>query len=212
MSDTDLPRLLAANENTLVRLQSISQLQAQDNSTDDNTAGVQSEIAVVIEVFEDLMLMLNTELNGLIVSGESCVSQLKPLELQLKSIHQYIARDTSSTYTQYSLLSKSLFGKMGFNWRKIDELEHKLQMLAQTLEYRNRALAYVVAALMGINGKKIEMGMLLKDVSRPPPNHKHISLENQTKSIIAGVQELKKSKALLRAQSDVLAQQVLLDG
>ena len=187
-------RILAANEATLLRLQTIGE---------GSGAAAPSDSVEVLGAFNDSMNQLRLELDMLIVQGTNCAQQLRDLESNLHALHRTISRGSYEAHTDYAILSSKLWTRLGFNSQELRVLETKLQTLAQLLNYRNQALSHVSKSLIIVRDRKIDMEMLQEKVSQPLPMGQHLSVEQQTKTVVAGIQELKRSKALFRQRDGV---------
>ncbi|KIK56757.1 hypothetical protein GYMLUDRAFT_173866, partial [Collybiopsis luxurians FD-317 M1] len=149
--------------------------------------------SAAVEVFNEVMTALVTNVARLIIVAEEQLANLERLEEQLNLINNIVFKEDFLISSAKDELLSELWTKLGGNQRVLKSIDGHLKLLNGIGEYRRRAKAYVASALQTLRALGDELEGLKERASGPQLAGTHLPVEVHIASISYGIQRLRQT-------------------
>jgi hypothetical protein len=147
----------------------------------------------IYDLFDQVMSMLESHLQRLLLEGREALQCLDRLEERLTAIHFIVAQEDDKVSAAKQDLLAELWSILGGNKRQLAKYNRHIDILRSIDTARQRALAHVVAAITTVESTQANLDDLRERASRPGLIH-DLPLEAHVLSMRAGIERISSSR------------------
>jgi hypothetical protein len=145
----------------------------------------------IAEVYAEQMGIQSRALDHLVVHAQIRLADLNKLGELLKVLHEMISRENASISVSKRELLSSLWTKLGFNKKELQNFDDDLSLLNFVGKYREEARIQIMAGLIKLKGMRAGMKELRQVVSSPEIAGWNGPIEVYMRAIRSGFENLK---------------------
>jgi hypothetical protein len=161
------------------------------------------------EMFVQAMDVLSTSFERLILEAEVSYSNLEKLEERLTVMHELLTREDQQLNIERDELLAQLWTILGGNKDQVKKFDRNFFVLKNLSSYRKKARIHVISALQTLHAMKEDMDDLRERAAAPELTGSKVPLEVHIRSIAAGLERLKESRAQAKKREDETVNRVL---
>lgn len=164
---------------------------------------------IVAKTFEEVMNVLSSNMERLIIEAEINYQNLNALEERLVTLHEVISREDSLLASAKTELLTDLWTKLGGNRKTLQNFESHLLLLKELGTYRKQAFVHVSTALEILRALSEDMEDMRERVTAPNLVGPTTPIEVHMKSIRMGLERLRDGRTKAKRLEEDAVRRIL---